>query len=933
MKHMKFNVAIKVTFLAVGLVIGTVLIVATNIYSNAKELLIKDAFEKFEVTSRLTGDRLNDYIGIISEDVHLLSRMPPVQGIIRARLAGGVDPLDNSTEKVWSERLQTIFKEFLQARKPYTQIRYIGIKDNGRELVRVARSGEAITVAGSHELQQKSTRPYFQETIKLESGQIYISEANYNQEYGRITAKNEAVIRVAAPIHTPSGKIFGLVIINKDFRSVVSSLYNEKYNENEYDYYLTNAKGDYIVHSDPAKVFGFEKDIRHQIQKEYPVFSSLFESGNQQKYMTYSSKIDDCIIFVQKVNYDPLDPDRFFGLVISMPYSRIISSSVALVSQDKFLLILMVVAASFLAVLFSYRLIRPLHSLTKAVDTYNESTGILALPPAGNDEFGVLTNAFKDMSRRVEQHRHELKESEEHLSILFSNIIDGLITIDSKGIITEANPSALSIFCYSEKELLGQNINILMNESLAVDHDRGLQTYISDQPSRIIGITRELSAKRKDGTEFPIELSVCEIEQKGEGQKYFTGTVRDITERKETEAALIDARKLAEEANHAKSEFLSRMSHELRTPMNAILGFAQLMESDPDKILSESQKESTKHILKAGWHLLELINRVLDLARIEADEFEMSIETFNVSDVVNESVDLIMPLAEEKKVQLINEIKTHRSVYIRADKIRMKQVMINLISNAVKYNFEGGEVRLFYDVDEGRLRINVMDTGKGINKEQETLLFKPFERLGAENKIEGTGIGLVITRQLVELMDGEIGYECRPGAGCLFWVEFNAAERVRVISSIDDPSTQSTEPGRRIADKVRTMLYIEDDPASIKVIETFIGQHTDLELMTAPTAEFGLGIARVHHPDIILMDINLPGMSGIEAVAKLQSYEETKNIPVIALSANAMRDDIRKGDEAEFLMYLTKPINIQKFMEAIESVMDMEKAEKNKTVI
>ena len=421
------------------------------------------------------------------------------------------------------------------------------------------------------------------------------------------------------------------------------------------------------------------------------------------------------------------------------------------------------------------------------------------------------------------------------------------------------------------------------------------------------------------GVRYVHELAVAETDEEGNLIK-MSGTVQDITDRKLAEESIISAREEAEKANRAKSEFLSSMSHELRTPMNAIMGFGQLLNMDLANTLDEDQKENVSEILKASNHLLELINEVLDLAKIEAGRIDLSIEDVSLSDVISESLQLILPLAEKRSISInlfcgdeeleiakINNIQT----VIRADYTRTKQVIINLLSNAVKYNSEKGNIIIRCDIDETNIRVSVTDTGNGLSVEQQSHLFTPFNRLGAENDdIEGTGIGLVITQNIVELMGGTIGIESQIGKGSTFWFELpNNANSA--INKIEEKNIENVE----IAfEELRSVLYIEDNPANLRLVTQLLSRLPNLHMWTAHEPLLGLELAASHRPDLILLDINLPGLDGFEVLKKLKERKSTRNTPVLAISANAMPKDIAKGLEAGFDDYITKPININELL-------------------
>ncbi len=395
--------------------------------------------------------------------------------------------------------------------------------------------------------------------------------------------------------------------------------------------------------------------------------------------------------------------------------------------------------------------------------------------------------------------------------------------------------------------------------------------------------------------------------------KWF-GTCTDIEDQKQAQAA-------AEGANRAKSDFLSSMSHELRSPLNAILGFAQLMASESPPP-TPSQQASIEQILRAGWHLLELINEVLDLAKIEAGQASLSPEPVSLAEALHECHSMIEQQAQKRDVRI--SIPSFDSpCFVHADRTRLKQILLNLLSNAVKYNRDQGTVEVQCSVNtRDRIRINVRDAGAGLAPERLAQLFQPFNRLGQESgPVEGTGIGLVVAKRLVELMGGTIGAESTVGIGSLFWVELDTARPPEMKNESAEPAVpakaQSESPS-----SLHTLLYVEDNPANLKLVEQLIARHSDMRLLSALTGTLGVELARTSLPEVIVMDIHLPDINGLEALRILREDPMTAHIPVIALSANAMPRDIEKGMKAGFFRYLTKPIKLDEFMEALTSALE-----------
>ena len=387
----------------------------------------------------------------------------------------------------------------------------------------------------------------------------------------------------------------------------------------------------------------------------------------------------------------------------------------------------------------------------------------------------------------------------------------------------------------------------------------------------------------------------------------------------ELNASLEQARREADRSNASKSVFLATMSHELRTPLNAILGFAQILNSETLPTTPEQKRAFSKHILQAGKHLLVLINEVLDLARVESGALTMSIEPVGVAQVFQECEALIAPLADKRGIAVT--FPPAGDACVLCDRTRLKQVLINLLSNAIKYNREHGTVTVCCEVGrDGRIRIGVRDTGAGLDAAQLGQLFQPFNRLGRDVGVEeGTGIGLALTRHLVELMGGAIHVESTVDVGSTFWTEFAACAQAVPARAEGGAAAVSLRRSR----SCRTVLYIEDNPANLDLVQEILRPRSDLRLISAPDGQEGIDLARQHLPHVILVDINLPGFDGYEIRRILRADPRTARIPVIAVSASAMPGDVKRGLDAGFYRYITKPIDIDAFTAAIDTALAM----------
>ena len=533
-----------------------------------------------------------------------------------------------------------------------------------------------------------------------------------------------------------------------------------------------------------------------------------------------------------------------------------------------------------------------------------------------------LLNAFRN-EVSIQQARMELLKSELMHRTVISNMVDGLVTINKKGIILSFNPAFSDMFGYTDIELLHKNISILLPEDQANLHDSFLNDYFNSDSKRndIIGKVRQLIAKKKDGTTFDIELAVSEISV--DNEIVLTGIIRDVAYRRIAEGKLIKAKEDAEKANKAKSEFLSSMSHELRTPMNAILGFGQLLELNED--IHEGAKEWTREIINAGNHLLELINEVLDLSRIEAGKLELTLVNLSLKETIDRCYNLVVPLSAKMNITL--DISNINNFTVYADETRLRQVLINVFSNSIKYNSQNGCVDVSCnETSDGMIEIHVKDTGIGISADNLQELFKPFSRVSDDvNKVEGTGIGLVITKSLIEEMNGSISVTSEKNKGTEFVISLPKSkfsdEDVTSNSNVEDISTGDGIDVKDRQDE-KLVIYIEDNPANLRLVEFALASQKKYKLITATTPSAGLELITNHNPSLILLDINLPEMDGYQLLSIIRKNPQIANIPVIAISANAMADDIVKGENAGLYAYITKPIDIKNLLETIDKALN-----------
>ena len=661
------------------------------------------------------------------------------------------------------------------------------------------------------------------------------------------------------------------------------------------------------------------KQAEEALLKAGALQKAIFDSAN------FSSIATDAKGVIQIFN---VGAERMLGYTAADVMNKItpaeISDSQEVIARAKELSIELgtPIAPGFEALVFkASRGIEDIYELTyirKDGSRFPAVVSVTALRDAQDTIIGYLLIGTDNTARKqIEAEQkildQRLRDQQFYTRSLIESNVDAIMTTDPSGIISDVNKEMEALTGCTRDELIGAPFKNYFTDPARAE--ASIKQVLREKK-----VTNyELTVRARDGKETVVSFNASTFYDRDRRLQGVFAAARDVTERKRLDQELESAKSLAEKANLAKSDFLSSMSHELRTPLNAILGFAQLLESGLPQPTS-TQTVRLHQIIKAGWYLLELINEILDLALIESGKLLLSREPVALIDVILECQAMIEPQAQQRDIKL-TFLPFDHSWFASADRTRVKQVLINLLSNAIKYNREHGTVEVkCTESSSERIRISIKDSGVGLAPEKLEQLFQPFNRLGQEaGTEEGTGIGLVVTKQLIELMGGSIGVKSTVGIGSEFWIELIRDFAPQFVAENSPPTELALKTlGGAVP---RTMLYVEDNPANLMLVEQIIENHPHIHMLSARDAKEGITLAGTHLPDVILMDINLPGLSGFQALKILRADTVTAHIPIVAISANAMPRDIEKGLEAGFFRYLTKPININEFMNALASAL------------
>lgn len=728
-----------ILFTCISVLFSTLLVGIINYY-RVEKIVLDTAVEKLAGETRLMAQRFKFSYDLMKSDVEVLSQTPPIQGIVRSLAGDEIDPIDGSSTQEWQIRLNKIFASMIAARPHYNQIRYIGVADNGRELVRVNRSASGIEVVADDALQEKGQEPYFAAALSTDRDQVHFTEVSYNREWGGLDRSLIPTVRSLIPVYVDENEMFGMIVINANYADMLHANLKEIKPPN--NTFVVNNSGDYMEYTADETIANF------QLHNNYTVPPPLFIDeivNTESEEKTFIS--DDSVSYFVRVNVDPNNPNAFLGVVVRVPLEQLISPVAEARTTSLIfgcLLVLSCLAASLVAAqIFT----APLNDMSWEIRNSSGSKKLKNLPLERRDEIGDLARAF-------DQKTTELATNEAKLIAIVDNTVAGIITIDENGTVETFNRACEEIFGYESKDVVGRNVKMLMPDPYHSEHDGYLKNYHATGERKIIGNGREVEGRRKNGAVFPMQLSVSGVDIGN--RKIYSGVVRDLSESKQMDIM--------------KDEFISSVNHELRTPLTSIQGSlgllkAKVVQNDPEK----SQKLLQISIDNCQ-RLTRLVNDILDIEKIAAGKMDYQLEVTELGQQVRSVVESQHSFAEKYNGQfkLNPRIPT---VHVNVDQDRFTQALINLLSNAAKFSNSGGVIEIDVNLkSDFEVTVSVRDHGVGISQDFHSKIFDKFaqEDGSSTRSKDGSGLGLNITRKIIQSFDGTIDFESEEGVGSVF---------------------------------------------------------------------------------------------------------------------------------------------------------------------
>jgi PAS domain S-box-containing protein len=1064
----KHLISRQIPIAAFALVLSVTTLISFLFYFETEGLLSKQTNHELAIETNLVEPIIEQLYRQAYADTLFLSRTPPIQAIINAKESN-----NSKSFLIWRERLEQIFSEFIDNKAYYYQFRFIGVDDNGLELINV-RSDKSTRIMPEYGLQEKFSRPYFQATMERDDGEVYFSKVELAKNNKRIEFPFKAVLRVATPVYnSKTGQFFGVIVINLDFNRFIQKLKNKTLDQ--ISFYLANQEGDFISHPDSTKNFGFDLGKRHLLQDEFPSLKSSIENNVSEKSLSRIIIENKSYLgHYRKLTLDDFDSAHPLNLLVLKNTTEIEKTLNTFKFNSLLYGSILAFIALVIAALAARKITTPLKQITDSLANIEKVSELKTLPIDSTTEVGVLARSFHNLYIRMqwalnEQHHSALQaeQAANKINAIFNSAAEGFITINEQGTVTSFNKAAQEMFNYTEQEILGNNINILMPTNHSTKHDGYLTDYVTTGQASIIGVGRKLTAKRKSGELFPIHLAISKV--KSEQGLIFTGIIRDIsketqleiekeenqnalvevnermslatdaanigiwqydvttdtlnwdermfalygydkskfthslsdwqsavhpndlaasinaievaienksafdhefrviqsngniryikamaltklndaqkvikvigvnfdiTERKNIEQEHITAKELAEEATRHKAEFLASMSHEIRTPMNGILGMLGLLKRND---LSEEQMHRVDLANSSAEALLNLLNDILDFSKVEAGKLELEIIDFDLRKLFGEFAESVALKSQEKNIEIILDNRGVEQSHVKGDPGRIRQILNNLTSNAIKFT-ETGEIvitaKLTKASDDNKLQLicSISDTGIGIPSKKISSLFESFTQVDASTtrKYGGTGLGLAICKQLCKMMDGDISVVSTLNKGSTF--SFN-------IELINSEHAYHVSPNETIEG---AEILIVDDNATNRLVLTEQLEFWGAKVRQAQSGDSALtllenSLIKVNESEpslrspikVAFLDMHMPYMNGAMLAEKIKSNEHLANIKLVMMTSMATRGDASYFASLGFDAYFPKPAITNDLLKALQLCLSETAAQKS----
>jgi PAS domain S-box-containing protein len=867
----------------VALAVLSAAVVGLFSYLNVAELVLPRALERIDTHTRLLAAELEAAVRAARPSVIGFGSAVAVEGIVRASLAGGTDPQDGVALKTWRDRLAGRFVSELKANPDYLQFRVIGVADGGREIVRVDRQvpGGPIRVVPDKDLQQKGDRPYFQRTIGLPPGEVYVSPVELNVEHGAIEVPHVPVLRTATPVHTPDGKPFGLVIINVDMRSAFARI--RSHAPPGAQTYLVNHRGDYLIHPDPAREFGWELGKQFRLQDGFPELSEAIQQTEVKPHFVDDRAGNRFAVALTSVR---LAGGPWVIVVEAVPYSEVpVVRALAAVRNSTLIAgLVALLGATALAAALARSLTGPLVQMTKAAEGFARGERIKA-PVGAGGEIGVLARAFASMTAQVEEKTIALRESEDRQRAIVDTAVDAIVVVDEDGIIQSANPAARRTFGYAPDEVIGRDVKILIPEEVAAAHDGYLEAYKRTGARKIIGIGREVEGRRKDGSQFPLDLSVAEWCD-AQGRLFFVGIMRDITERKQTQEMLAQARRL-----EAVGQLAGGIAHDFNNLLAAITGNLELVERGLD---AEKPRRWIRAALEAVEMGKSFNQRLLSLARKRKLEPQHLIVNSRIQVMaallgraLGERIDLTTNLAPDLWPTLADPGEVDSAILNLAINARDAMPGSGVLTiEARNVTLDLHAASMHPDAHAGDyVRVSVIDTGTGMPPEVHSRAPEPF--FTTKDPGTGTGLGLTSVFAFARESGGFATVATQVGKGTTVSIYLPRAAPKAAKSDVG-----STNGGTVPQGDGELILVVENDhlvrEATLQRLEAL--GYAVIEARTTPEA-----IERLKSDEpvaLVLSDIVMPGgMSGRDLARWVLAAKPSVKVLLMSAYSAALESD------------------------------------------